>query len=253
MRPASFSSAALRQHLRQHKIATLDELKSALGTRVDVTVFRKLQPLDYLTSYSHRGRYYTLREIVAFNDDGLWLYQAVGFSRYGTLLGTAEALVNRSPQGCFAEELAQTLQVEVHDALRHLVERGRISRQLVSGLYLYASAESGMRRRQVLARHAAQAVPLLTDASRLQLSPHELQTAILLFYSLLDEKQRRLYAALESLKLGHGGDRQLADFLGLDPHTIARGRQELLSRQVESGRVRKIGGGRKPLEKKRPN
>jgi hypothetical protein len=253
MRPASFSSRALRRHLRQHQIATLQELKNALGTSVDITVFRKLQPLDYLTSYSHRGRYYTLREIAAFNDDGLWFHQAVCFSRYGTLLATAEAFVNRSPSGYFAEELAQTLQVEAHDALRHLVERGQISRQLVSGLYLYASAEPGRRRRQVLTRRTAQAVPLLTDASRLQLSPHELQAAILLFYSLLDEKQRRLYAALESLKLGHGGDRQLADFLGLDPHTIARGRQELLNREVERGRVRKIGGGRKALEKKRPN
>lgn len=253
MRPASFSSGTLRQYLRQHKIATLDELKSALGTRVEVTVFRKLQPLDYLTSYSHRGRYYTLREIVAFSDDGLWFHQAVCFSRSGTLLATAEAFVNRSPQGYFAEELALTLQVEVHDALRHLVERERISRQLDSGLYLYASAEPGRQRRQVLTRRTAQAVPLLTDASRLQLSPHELQTAIRLFYSLLDEKQRRLYAALESLKLGHGGDRQLADFLGLDPHTIARGRQELLNHRLERGRVRKIGGGRKALEKKRPN
>lgn len=253
MRPASFSSRALQQHLRQYKIATLDELKSALGTRVDVTVFRKLQPLDYLSSYSHRGAYYTLREIVDFDNQGLWFHQAVCFSRYGTLLATAEALVNRSPQGYFAEELAQTLQVEVQDALRHLVARGRISRQLVSGLYLYASAEPPARRRQVLTREVAQALPLLSDASRLQLSPHELKTAILLFYSLLDEKQRRLYAALESLKLGHGGDRQLADFLGLDPHTIARGRQELLNREVELGRVRKIGGGRKALEKKRPN
>jgi hypothetical protein len=253
MRPAAFSSRALRQHLRQYQIATLDELKSALGTSVGITVFRKLQPLGYLTSYSHRGRYYTLREIVAFNDDGLWFHQAVCFSRYGTLLATAEAFVNRSPKGYFAEELAQTLQVEVHDALRHLVERGQISRQLLSGLYLYASAEPGRRRRQVLTRHTAQAVPLLTEAARLQLSPQELKTAILLFYSLLDEKQRRLYAALESLKLGHGGDRQLADFLGLDPHTIARGRQELLNREVELSRVRKIGGGRKALEKKRPN
>jgi hypothetical protein len=32
--------------LLRSKIATLDELKQALGTSVDVTVFRKLKPLD---------------------------------------------------------------------------------------------------------------------------------------------------------------------------------------------------------------
>jgi len=51
-----------------NKIATLDELKQALGTAVDGTVFPNSKPLDYLTRYSHRGRYYTLREIARFED-----------------------------------------------------------------------------------------------------------------------------------------------------------------------------------------
>jgi len=56
MRAASFLPHALREFLLGSKIATLDELKQALGTPVDITVFRKLKLLDYLTSYSHRGR-----------------------------------------------------------------------------------------------------------------------------------------------------------------------------------------------------
>ena len=80
----------------------------------------------------------------------------------------------------------------------------------------------------------------------------ESKAAILLFYSLLDEQQRRLYAGLESLKLGRGGDRSLSDFLGLDPHTVARGRQQLLAQDVEVDRARRTGGGRKRVEKKRP-
>jgi hypothetical protein len=86
----------------------------------------------------------------------------------------------------------------------------------------------------------------------LQVAEEELKASILLFYSLLDEQQRRLYAGLESLKLGRGGDRQLADFLELDPHTVARGRQQLLAQDIEVERARKAGGGRKPVEKKRP-
>src|ERR1035441_3351292 len=62
MRPLVSRSDELRSLLLHSKIATLDELKQALGTSVDVTVFRKLKPLDYLTSYSHRGRYYTLHK-----------------------------------------------------------------------------------------------------------------------------------------------------------------------------------------------
>jgi hypothetical protein len=251
MRPLSFRSDALRTLLRRNQIATLDEMKQALGTPVDVTVFRKLKPLDYLTSYSHRGRFYTLREIARFDDHGLWSQADVWFSRFGTLLATAAVFVNRSPRGYFAHELAHALHVEVQDALHQLTQQHRVTRQMVSGLYLYTATDGAIQRGQLLTRRTVEAVPTVADASVLQ-SSEELKASILLFYSLLDEQQRRLYAGLESLKLGRGGDRQLADFLDLDPHTVARGRQQLLAQDVEVDRARRTGGGRKPVEKKRP-
>ena len=61
----------------------------------------------------------------------------------------------------------------------------------------------------------------------------------------MNEQQRRFYAGLESMRLGHGVDSVLAAFLGLDPHTIARGRRQLLNQDVEAGRIRHSGAGRK--------
>jgi hypothetical protein len=252
MRPLFFRSDTLRSLLLHSKIATLDELKQAVGTSVDVTVFRKLKPLDYLTSYSHRGRYYTLREIARFDDKGLWSQADVWFSQAGTLLATAEVFVNRSPRGYFADELARALHIEVQDALHQLAQQRRVTRQIVSGLYLYTAIDRTVQQGQLLTRRKVEAFPTLVDASVLEVSAEELKAAILLFYSLLDEQQRRLYAGLESLKLGRGGDRQLAGFLDLDPHTVARGRQQLLAQDVEVDRARRAGGGRKPVEKKRP-
>ena len=54
------------------------------------------------------------------------------------------------------------------------------------------------------------------------------------------------------IRVGHGGDTLLADFLGLDAHTVGRGRQQLLDRDVVSDRTRRTGGGRTATEKKRP-
>ena len=250
--PLSFRSDELRSLLLRNKIATLGELKQALGTPVDITVFRKLKPLGYLTSYSHRGRYYTLREVARFDDHGLWSEADVWFSRSGTLLATAEAFVNRSPRGYFADELARALHVEVQDALLQLAQQHRVTREIVSGRYLYTATDRALQRGQLLTRRTAEVLPLVADTSALQVSEEELKASILLFYSLLDEQQRRLYAGLESLKLGRGGDHRLADFLQLDPHTVARGRQQLLAQDVEVERTRKAGGGRVPVEKKRP-
>ena len=253
MRPTSFRPDALRALLLRDKIATLDDLKRALGTPVDVTVFRKLKLLDYLSSYSHRGRFYTLRELALFDDHGLWSRAEVWFSRFGTLLSTAEAFVNRSPRGYFADELAPALHVEVQDALHQLVQQGRIFRQPVSGRYLYTATDPIVQRRQLLTRRTVEFLPTVADTSVLEVPAEEVKAAILLFYSLLDEQQRRLYAGLESLKLGRGGDRQLGDFLDLDPHTVARGRQQLLAQDVEIDGARKAGAGRKRVEKNARN
>jgi hypothetical protein len=251
MRPTSFDSATLRAHLRKHKIADLPELKRVLGTDTSLTVFRKLKPLHPITSYTHRGRFYTLAEIANFDERGLWSHQAVWFSHHGTLLSTVEAAVNSSPNGCYARELSALLHAEVHEPLRHLPQQQRLSRTEVDGQFLYTSIDSADRRRQTLSRHSSQSVPFAVHDDALEVSPQELKAAILLFHALLDEQQRRLYAGIESMRLGHGGDQHVATFLGLDVHTVARGRQQLLDQDVVSDRIRRIGGGRPPQEKKR--
>ncbi len=75
-----------------------------------------------------------------------------------------------------------------------------------------------------------------------------------LLLSRLDEQQRRWYAAVESNRLGQGGDQLIAQITGLTPHTIQRGRQELATALAErpTDRVRVPGAGRPRVEKKRP-
>jgi len=253
MRPERYDPEAVKAWLRQHRIATKEDLKEALGTSADATVFRKLAGLDYRTSYSHRGRYYTLDEIARFDELGLWSFRQVWFSRFGTLVSTVEALVAASEAGYDAAELEDLLHVEAKAALLRLVRDARLARERLAGRYVYFSAQVATRRAQLAARSVYD-----SEASRLSLGPglrvlpEELKAAIVLFYSLLDERQRRLYAGLEALKIGHGGDAQIAELLGIDPGTVARGRRELLGGQVEADRVRRRGGGRRDTPKGSP-
>jgi hypothetical protein len=248
MRPETFHAKDLVRLLKEQKIATLPELKAALGTEVDSTVFRKLRELSYLTSYSHRGRYYTLQEIPRFDDLGLWWFRSVGFSKYGTLVATVETLVESSEAGYSAAELEGMLLVSVKAPARKLVQGGRLVRQEVAGRYLYLSVQPTRSNEQRRRRRVYEAEPGALGLGA-PVVPDELRAAIVLFYSLLDEKQRRLYAGLESAKIGHGGDQQIADLVGVDPSTIARGRRELLTGDVEVERIRREGGGRKSAKK----
>jgi hypothetical protein len=243
MRPIRFALDLLLELFERLRAVTMPEMKAALGTAVDVTVFRKLSMLPYQTSYSHRGAFYTLKSIPRFDAQGLWCCRGAWFSRHGTLLDTAAALVEAAPAGYWVSELEALLQVPLKDSLRQLVQAGRLHRQDFQGLYLYLSKERTRRQEQWAARQA--------QGPALDLREEEFRAARVLFYSLLDEQQRRLYAGLESFKQGHGGDRQLALALGLDEETVARGRRELLAKEVQRNRVRRAGGGRPRAEKKR--
>jgi len=252
MRPTEFSAQAIVALLRKRKIATMPQLMAALGTRSRRTVFRKLAELPCRTSYSHRGRYYTLEDVAEFDESGLWSYQGIWFSASGTLLSTAAAIVAAGEWGYFVDELDNVLHVGTKDPLRKLVADVRLTREKIAGQYLYCAADKNQRRRQLRSRRALLVEPgaagPLPEAA---IMPDEMRAAIVLFFSLLDEKQRRLYAGLEALKTGRGGDVQIADLLGLDVGTVARGRQDLLQQDVAVERVRRAGGGRKSLEKKR--
>jgi hypothetical protein len=118
-----FASEVLRSFLQRKQIATLEELKQDLGTTSTMTVFRKLKSLGYRTSYSHRGKYYTLEEIPRFDEQGLWSYRDAWFSREGTLLATAQRFVEQAPAGLTAGELQAVLGVEVQTALAPAVSR----------------------------------------------------------------------------------------------------------------------------------
>jgi len=251
MRPTEFSSDPIVTLLRKQTIADLAQLMSALGTHARRTVFRKLKELPYRTSYSHRGRYYTLDELAHFDALGLWSHRAVQFSTHGTLLSTAATIVPAGEAGYFVDELDNVLHVATKDALRKLVHDARLDREKLAGQFLYCAAAPSRKAQQLLARRALLAEPgAARPLPEADIMPDELRAAIVLFFSLLDEKQRRLYAGLESLKSGRGGDPRIAGLLGLDVGTVARGRRALLEHDVEVERVRRGGGGRTRLEKK---
>ena len=67
------------------------------------------------------------------------------------------------------------------------------------------------------------------------------------FERTLSEKDRRRFAALEAMRLGHGGTGYIAEVLGCSTRTIVRGIHELerLPDDPAAGRIRRPGGGRK--------
>lgn len=66
------------------------------------------------------------------------------------------------------------------------------------------------------------------------------------FYNTLSEKDKRRYAAVEAMKLDHGGISYIAQLLGCSRKTITQGIKDLELLPLESeydARIRQPGGG----------
>ena len=249
MNSIKYNSDQLLGLFMSKKVVTLIEMKDALGTSSTMTIFRNLKLLNYTTSCSHRGSYYTLKRIAKFNKDGLWFFNSILFSCFSTLLETITNLINKSEKGYTAKEIEDVLHLKPNETLLELINKKIICREKISGKYVYFSTNTTKNKQQKLSRKDT------VDAIRFNQIPpdglmNELKAAIIIFYSLLDEKQKRLYAGLESIKIGRKGDAIISGLLGLNIKTVSRGRHELLSDTPLVDTIRAKGGGRKSIEKK---
>ena len=222
-------------------LLTIEDLKSILQTTSRMTVFRKLKQLPYKTSYSHCGKYYTLDPIANYDTNGIWAYNQIYFSKYGTLKNTVLQHIEKSTIGFTCYELEEFLRIPVHNTVLDLWKTSIINREQIAKEYIYLSVEKGdtqfdLRKQYIISEN--------------NLVPKEATDEYLaLFMSLLNEKQQRLFAGYESMKLGYGGDEKISQKTGLNVKTVSRGRKELLSENIDIDRIRKKGAGRPSLKK----
>lgn len=125
----------------------MPQLMAALGTDVRQTALRKLKPLRHLISHSHRGGLYSQEESAAFDVDGLWSLGVASFSRHGTSLATAVALVRNPDAGFSAIELdalsRSGLQGPLAQARSPWTPRPRVGRLQAPLLHERSAAPSG--------------------------------------------------------------------------------------------------------------
>jgi hypothetical protein len=233
MRKPNPKIATLETEFQKQRILTISEVKQILNTHVNMTAYRILCTLSYLSSYSHAGKYYTLQQFAEFDSHGIWSYKDVHFSRFGTLKNTIVEILDESTSGYSAKQLQAILMIPVANALLELYRAEQIHRVQLGNEYVYLSVA----RRQ-------------SQLKNRKNPPNDSQAAYTsLFFSTLNEKQRRWFAGLESLKLGYGGDKIVSNITGLDVKTVAKGRNEMIANEIDVERIRREGAGRPSIKK----
>lgn len=144
---------SLREQFKKRRVLEISEIMRLLATTSRSTAYRYLKQLNYLSSYSHNGKFYTLRELVKFDKEGLYRLGDIGFSEHGTLADTITYIVENSKTGKTSSELEHQFHIRVKNALLNLVETKQISREKWEGkLFVYLSAERAKGQQQLKKR-----------------------------------------------------------------------------------------------------
>jgi hypothetical protein len=76
----------------------------------------------------------------------------------------------------------------------------------------------------------------------------EIEQKMKAFFDTLNEKNKRQYAGIEAIKLGHGGQKYISSVLGCHSQTVMAGINEITNgTDIPEERIRKPGGGRKKI------
>lgn len=134
----------------QELVVSTEELLACSGYSRR-TIYNRCKLWQTYTSYSHNNRYHVLPHWVKFNDQGIWSFKGIYFSKQGTLKETIMHLVEHSDSGLSAKELSGILGVCLDKMLaRHFQEHPEVVRQKINGILIYFSKKESIYNEQKL-------------------------------------------------------------------------------------------------------
>ena len=153
MRPKKFAKDDIVDLFYRERILTKNQIFQ-ICTCSNMTAWRILNEHGYVSSYNFNAKYYTLIDIPVFDENGLWSYRKVRFSKYGSLTDTVISLVFNSRSGLEKNELQRLLGVDVIPILSRLYHQDKLHREKVEGIFVYLQTSEDGRRTQLGHRHA---------------------------------------------------------------------------------------------------
>jgi hypothetical protein len=161
------------EKFRQQKIITIGQLVQWLNCSV-ITARRRLKKWQSYTSINKNGSYYTLPQIPVFDENGLWKYRKVLFSKHGNLKQTIVALITGSSKGLSAAEIAELVDLVPNSSfLSRIKSVPGVRREKHQGRFIYLSDHPEIYSRQMQTRANRQAaVGFPSDSEAVEILVH---------------------------------------------------------------------------------
>jgi hypothetical protein len=162
--------AKARKVLRNKKVLTVDEVAKLMNCSLPTTR-KQLKEWNVYTSYNKNARYYALPDVPEFDDNGMWVYKQIRFSKHGNLGQTLIHIITHSEAGLDGSQIEQLIRVPSKSFLSLFRNTPELRREKYEGCYVYFSADE-----QVYARQKDQRLKLIRGAKM----PSEMEAVLIL-------------------------------------------------------------------------
>lgn len=135
-----FTSDQVKKVLLEKRVMLRKKLMEVIGCSPNM-IYLLLKQCGGINSLNMNAKYCTLREIAEFDEHGLWGYEDVRFSKYGSLPNTIVGIVSMSSAGMPRKEIGDILGPAALPALTSLANKGLIGRERVGKSFVYFSPQ----------------------------------------------------------------------------------------------------------------
>jgi DeoR/GlpR family transcriptional regulator of sugar metabolism len=126
--------------IRSKKIQTFEQILKHVSCS-EITLRRDIRHINGITSYTHQGRFITLTDIPEFDNNGIWFYRKVGFTKYKNSLELIVHLINNSREGLSREQIQEILKIQIYQQIQTLLKRNELYRSKIGNKYIYLPEE----------------------------------------------------------------------------------------------------------------
>jgi len=138
----------LSEHIRNHYVTDMASILERFPGRSVPSFHRDMAKLECISSFTHNRRYYTLPEIPSYDGFGLWRYNSIGFSKYGTAKETVRVLIEGSSSGMTYADLEEILGIRLYTTLQTLSDEKAIISESDGNRKLFFCGDSESYHRQ---------------------------------------------------------------------------------------------------------
>jgi DeoR/GlpR family transcriptional regulator of sugar metabolism len=187
--------------IRSKKIQTFEQILKQVNCS-EATLRRDIRWIKGITSFTHQGRFVTLKDIPKFDKNGIWFYRKVGFTKYKNSLELIVHLINNSKEGLNREQIQEILKIQIFQQIQTLLKRNELYRCKIGNKYIYLPEQLARNQKKRLRLLSANNVEEYYDAMVSSSDLVALLKAVLIEKKIkIDVKNLKRFAQKYSLKI----------------------------------------------------